>query len=184
MLKAKIVSTPILRHFDPDRTPVIVVYASEWAVSAALVQEHGGEYWPVTFTSRTLKPNAVNYGIVDKEVLALLRMLDVNFTLLTTRSIKVLSRYSTLAWLMNSKGFQGRLGRWAALLSEWTMEVRKCTKGEDEILGAIAASMTPRAEVDEALIAIAPVKQPRQVISMPPPTVEPTEILLVASKIC
>jgi hypothetical protein len=85
---------------------------------------------------------------------------------------------------MNSKGFQGRLGRWAALLSEWTMEVRKCTKGEDEILGAIAASMTPRAEVDEALIAIAPVKQPRQVISMPPPTVEPTEILLVASKIC
>jgi hypothetical protein len=38
MLKAKIVSTPILKHFDPDRTPVIVVYASQWAVSAALVQ--------------------------------------------------------------------------------------------------------------------------------------------------
>jgi hypothetical protein len=181
MLKAKIVSTPILKHFDPDRTPVIVVYASQWAVSAALVQEHEGVYWPVTFTSRTLKPNELNYGIVDKEVLALLRMLDVNFTLLTTRSIKVLSRYSTLAWLMNSKGFHGRLGRWAALLSKWTLEVRKCTRGEDEILGAIAASITPRAEVDEALIAIAPVKQPRQVITMPPPTVEPTEKLLVAS---
>jgi hypothetical protein len=43
----------------------------------------------------------------------------------------VLSRYSTLAWLMNLKRFQGRLGRWAALLSEWTLEVRKCTKGEE-----------------------------------------------------
>uniref|UniRef100_H3GXR2 Reverse transcriptase domain-containing protein n=1 Tax=Phytophthora ramorum TaxID=164328 RepID=H3GXR2_PHYRM len=29
MLKAKIVSTPILKHFDPDRTPVILVYASQ-----------------------------------------------------------------------------------------------------------------------------------------------------------
>uniref|UniRef100_H3H5Y4 Uncharacterized protein n=1 Tax=Phytophthora ramorum TaxID=164328 RepID=H3H5Y4_PHYRM len=181
MLKAKIVSTPVLKHFDPDRTPVIVVYASQWAISAALVQEHDGVYWPVTFTSRTLKPNEINYGIVDKEVLALLRMLDVNYTLLATRSILVLSRHSTLAWLVNSAGFQGRLGNWAALLSEWTLEIRKCTKGEDEILGAIAASITPRAEVDEALIAIAPVKQPRQTITMPPPTVEADEALLVAS---
>uniref|UniRef100_H3GWK4 Reverse transcriptase domain-containing protein n=1 Tax=Phytophthora ramorum TaxID=164328 RepID=H3GWK4_PHYRM len=181
MLKAKIVSTPVLKHFDPDRTPVIVVYASQWAISAALVQEHDGVYWPVTFTSRTLKPNEINYGMVDKEVLALLRMLDVNYTLLATRSILVLSRHSTLAWLVNSAGFQGRLGNWAALLSEWTLEIRKCTKGEDEILGAIAASITPRAEVDEALIAIAPVKQPRQTITLPPPTVEADEALLVAS---
>ncbi|KAL4109211.1 hypothetical protein PRIC1_000914 [Phytophthora ramorum] len=181
MLKAKIVSTPILKHFDPDRTPVIVVYASQWAISAALVQEHDGVYWPVTFTSRTLKSNELNYGIVDKEVLALLRMLDVNYTLLTTRSILVLSRHSTLAWLVNSAGFQGRLDNWAAVLSEWTLEIRKCTKGEDEILGAIAASITPRAEVDEVLIAIAPVKQPQQTILMPPPTVEADENWLVAS---
>ena len=36
MLKAKIAGTPILNHFDPERPPVIVVYASKWAVSAAL----------------------------------------------------------------------------------------------------------------------------------------------------
>uniref|UniRef100_H3H4X9 Integrase catalytic domain-containing protein n=1 Tax=Phytophthora ramorum TaxID=164328 RepID=H3H4X9_PHYRM len=158
LLKAKLATTPILRHFDSDRQPVIVVYANKWAISAALVQEHDGMYWPVIFTSRTLKSNELNYGIVDKEVLALLRILDVCYTLLTNRSIKVLSRYSTLAWLLNSSGFQGRLGRWAALLSEWTLEIRKCLKGEDEILGAIAASITPRAEVDEALIAIAPMR--------------------------
>jgi len=28
MLKAKIASTPLLKHFDPDRVPVVVVYAS------------------------------------------------------------------------------------------------------------------------------------------------------------
>nr|KAE8918897.1 hypothetical protein PF009_g30790 [Phytophthora fragariae] len=181
VLKTKIAATPVLRHFDPDRPPVVVVYASKWAVSAALMQEHDGVYWPVTFTSRTLKSNEINYGIVDKEVLALLRILEVCYTLLVTRTIKVLTRYSTLGWLMQSTSFHGRLGRWTALLSPWTLEIVKCTKGEDEILGTLAATITPRAKVDEALIKIAPQKQPRQVIVMPPPTVEPEEKLLVVS---
>ncbi|KAE8978835.1 hypothetical protein PR002_g24598 [Phytophthora rubi] len=181
VLKTKIAATPVLRHFDPDRPPVVVVYASKWAVSAALMQEHDGVYWPVTFTSRTLKSNEINYGIVDKEVLALLRILEVCYMLLVTRTIKVLTRYSTLGWLMQSKGFHGRLGRWTALLSPWTLEIVKCIKGEDEILGTRAATITPRAKVDEALIEIAPQKQPRQVIAMPLPTVEPEEKLLVVS---
>ncbi|POM80758.1 LOW QUALITY PROTEIN: Reverse transcriptase [Phytophthora palmivora] len=100
-----------------------------------------------TQKNRTLKPNEINYGMVDKEVLALLRILDICYTQLVTRPIKIV----------------------------------KCTKGEDEILGVIAASITPREEVDSILIAIAPRKQPRQVISMHPPTVEPDERLLVVS---
>ncbi|POM64178.1 Reverse transcriptase [Phytophthora palmivora] len=47
--------------------------------------------------------------------------------------------------------------------------------------GVIAASITPRKEVDSILVSIAPRKQPRQVISMTPPTVEPDERLLVVS---
>ena len=67
------------------------------------------------------------------------------------------------------------------MLSNWTLEIRKCEKGEDEILGTLAASITPREEVDDMLIAIAPRKQPRQTMSMPPPTVEEDENLLVVS---
>ncbi|KAE8982055.1 hypothetical protein PR002_g23640 [Phytophthora rubi] len=181
VLKDKLVRAPILRQFDPDRRPVVVVYASKWAISAALMQDHKGVYQPVTFTSRTLKPNEINYGVVDKEVLALLRILDVCYTQLVTRSIKVSTRHSTLAWLVNSSGRHGRLGRWAALLSGWTLEIVKCTKGEDEILGVMAASITPREEVDAILTTIAPRKQPRQAITMLPPTVELDEKLLVVS---
>ncbi|GMF41737.1 unnamed protein product [Phytophthora fragariaefolia] len=108
-------------------------------------------------------------------------MLDVCYTQLVTRSIKVLTRHSTLAWMLNSSGLQGRLGRWAALLSNWTLEIVKCTKRKDEILGVIAASITPRENVDSILTSIAPRKQPSQVISMPPPTVESDEELLVVS---
>uniref|UniRef100_A0AAV1UR94 Reverse transcriptase n=1 Tax=Peronospora matthiolae TaxID=2874970 RepID=A0AAV1UR94_9STRA len=171
----------MLKLFDPDRSPVIVVYASKWAVSAALIQEYDGVYHPVTFTSRTLKPNELNYGMVEKEVLALLRVLDVCYTTLASREITVLTRHSTLAWLMQSRGLNGRLGRWAALLSNWTMEVKECERGEEEILGMLAASITPRGEVEEMLIAISPRKDCRLKISMPPPTVETDEELLVAS---
>ena len=62
-----------------------VVYASKWAVSAALLQEHDGVYWPVKFTSRTLKTSEINYGMVEKEVLALLHILDIGYTMLVAR---------------------------------------------------------------------------------------------------
>ena len=58
--------------------------------------------------------------------------------------------------------------------------MRRCENGEDVILGTLADSITPREEVDEVLIAISPRKQPRQTISMPPPTVKEDESLLVA----
>ena len=67
ILKGYIAKTTILKHFDPDRPPVIVVYASKCAVSAAFLQEHDGTYWPVTFTSRKLKLNEINYGMVEKK---------------------------------------------------------------------------------------------------------------------
>ena len=60
------------------------------------------------------------------------------------------------------------------------MEIRRSGKGEDEILGTLAASITPCEEADELLIAIAPRKQPRKTISTPPPTVGVNENLLVA----
>ncbi|KAI9984170.1 hypothetical protein PInf_005463 [Phytophthora infestans] len=169
LLKNKIADAPMLRHFGPDRPPVIVVYTSDWAISATLMQEHDG----------TLKSNELTYETVEKVILALLRILDVCYTTLVTRSINVLTRYSTLAWLVRSSGLQSRLSNWAALLSPWTLEIFKCTRGEDEILGIIAASITSRENVDSILSSIAPRKQPRSHVAATPPTVDQGEGLLV-----
>ncbi|OWZ09002.1 Eukaryotic/viral aspartic protease [Phytophthora megakarya] len=75
-LRNKIAATPMLKHFDADRQPVVIVYASDWASSAVLTQEHDGVYMPAKFTSRTLKPNELNYNITEMEILALLRVLN------------------------------------------------------------------------------------------------------------
>ncbi|OWY95570.1 reverse transcriptase, partial [Phytophthora megakarya] len=87
-LKTKIATTPVLRHFDEARTPVVIVYTSDWAISASLTQEHDGIYHPVAFASRTLKTNELNYNVTEKQVLALLRILDIYFNLLVGREIR------------------------------------------------------------------------------------------------
>ena len=39
----------------------------------------------MTFVSRRLKPNEINNGMVEKEVLALLKVLDVCYVMLVSR---------------------------------------------------------------------------------------------------
>lgn len=46
-----------------------------------------------------------------------------------------------------------RLTQWDAILSPWLFEVVRCTKGEDEVLGVIAASLKPRLAIDSTLTA-------------------------------
>ncbi|OWZ01199.1 reverse transcriptase [Phytophthora megakarya] len=144
ILKNKIATTPIHHRLDEARTPVVIVYAGDWAISASLTQEHDGIYHPVVFASRTLKTNELNYNMTEKEVLALLRILDLYYNLLMGREIR-------------------------------------CTKGEDEILGTIAATITPRLKMDDALTAIAPRKEPKRRIQTPIPTVDREEEFWVVS---
>ncbi|OWZ04076.1 LOW QUALITY PROTEIN: reverse transcriptase [Phytophthora megakarya] len=180
-LKTKIATTPILRHFDETRTPVVIVYVSDWATSASLTQEHDGTYHPVAFASRALKTNELNYNVTEKEVLALLRGLDLYYNLLIRCEIRVLTRHFALAWLFKSTGLQGRLGQWSSLLAPWTLEITKCTKGEDEILGAIAVSITPRSENRRRSDRLCSRKEPKRRIQAPIPTVDREEELWMIS---
>ncbi|OWZ20866.1 reverse transcriptase [Phytophthora megakarya] len=142
VLKAKIVRTPILRDFDPDQSVTVVVYVSDWSISGSLVQEYD---YPVMFASSTLKSNELNYGIAEKAVLALLRILDLN----------------TMPWL------DVRSIRWDDLLLPWTIEITKCVMGEDEILGALAVSITPRAQVVKEFFSISRTTELRRMIQAP-----------------
>lgn len=124
-----------------------------------------GVYWPETLTSITLKVNEItSYGIVEKEVIAVLQFLDVCYTTLVSREITVMTRHSTLAWLMQSSRLNEKVGRWTALLSNWTMEIKRCEKGKENILGALAASKTPREDIDIMLSDTSPLR--RNVIKM------------------
>ncbi|OWY94560.1 hypothetical protein PHMEG_00035676 [Phytophthora megakarya] len=128
-----------------------------------------------------LKPNELNYSITEKEILALLRVLNECHNMLVGKTIRVLTRHTTLGWLFRSKGLQGRLSQWAAILSPWRLEILRSAKGEEEILGALAASITPRAHVDSTLEDIPPRKGPSKTATIPVPKIGSTESLHVIS---
>ncbi|GMF34047.1 unnamed protein product [Phytophthora fragariaefolia] len=94
--QAKVADAPILRHFDRAKAVHVMLFANEWALSTTLTQEHDGVMHPVRFCGRVLKDNEVNYHPAEKEVLALLLLLNTCYTQLAGRTINAYTRFSTL----------------------------------------------------------------------------------------
>ena len=66
------VSSPILRHFDPERPPTLVTDVSDFAFAGILHQpDDDGFLHPVSYVSRKLSPAEINYEIYNKELLAI-----------------------------------------------------------------------------------------------------------------
>ncbi|OWZ07366.1 reverse transcriptase [Phytophthora megakarya] len=96
ILKRKIVSTPLLRHPDKTKPFVIIPHANPWAACAVLGQEHEGLIHPVRFTGRVLKESELRYDIAEKEVLAILRTLEIFRPHGSEFPVVVYTRYSEL----------------------------------------------------------------------------------------
>ncbi|KAK1930513.1 Retrovirus-related Pol polyprotein from transposon 17.6 [Phytophthora citrophthora] len=150
ILKRKIVSTPLFRHPDRTRAFVIIPHANPWAASAFLGQGYDGVIHPVRFTGRVLNDAELRYHIAEKEVIAILRVLE-NFRALVESSpvIVVYTRYSVLKWLLTSNSTDGRNVKWGLKLSHWDLEIRRIQRDEDGLPAILGAGITPREHLDE-----------------------------------
>ena len=80
-LKATLVMTPVLQHFDPEKPIHIKTDASGFAVAAILSQpgtpmvgRRSDAHWhPVAFWSCTMTPAERNYDTHDQELLAIVK---------------------------------------------------------------------------------------------------------------
>ncbi|GMF49722.1 unnamed protein product [Phytophthora fragariaefolia] len=77
ILKRKIVSTLLVHHPDRTKSYVIIPHANKWAPCAVLGQEYDGMIQPVRFTGRVLNDSKVRYHIAEKEVVAIMRVLEI-----------------------------------------------------------------------------------------------------------
>jgi len=79
-LKKAFTSAPVLRHFDPDLETLVKTEASDYVTSGICSQkhlEHGKlVLHPVVFISEKMRPAECNYGIGDKELLAIINALE------------------------------------------------------------------------------------------------------------
>src|SRR6266404_716168 len=76
-LKRMICKSPILIHMDPEKKFQMETDASNYAYRAILSQKgEDAKHHPVAFYSKSMNPAEWNYGISDKEALAIIRGLQ------------------------------------------------------------------------------------------------------------
>ena len=158
LLKISLNNAPLLKHADRDKPFSVIIYTNKWAFGATICQEYDGVLFPVRYVSKVFKANELNYFDSEKEVLALLKALDVGFQYLAGQKITVYTRYSTLKWLFQSKSLVGRTVQWATMLSPWNLTIIRCTKVPNFIPALLASSLTDYKDFDEVLENVSPSK--------------------------
>ncbi|GMG16544.1 unnamed protein product [Phytophthora fragariaefolia] len=167
-LQTKVADAPILKHFDEAKEVHVMLFANEWALSTTLMQEHDGVMHPVRFCGRVLKDNEVNYHPAEKEVLALILLLNPCYTQLAGRMIHAYIRFSPLGWINTSKTLFGRSPQFAVMLSPWHLVVHRVTEDDSAFAQLLHSTITNFVGLDKALQRVAPPSKRTPMVRMDP----------------
>ena len=141
-LKKLLATYPILAHPAKNGDIHIKVYSCQWAIGAVIMQEQDGQMKLVKYTSRTLKDAESRYSDAEKDILALLRVLSSEYSIVVGKSIFVYSRWSTPGWIFRSKSLpNNRVHQFATMLSPWPLTFVKVGEN-DPCLGVAKLVMT------------------------------------------
>lgn len=126
-LKARLMSGPILRHFDPTKACVIEADASDYALGGVCSQyDEFGHLHPIAYYSRKLISAEMNYQIYDKELLAIVCAFKhwrhyLEFSSLTT---EVLTDHRNLEYFTTTRNLSRRQVRWSEVLSDFNFIIK------------------------------------------------------------
>ena len=110
-LKNRLVSAPVLVHYNPKSRSQIETDASEGVIASVLSQLGSDDQWhPVSYFSKTMTPAELNYEIHDKEMLAIVRSFKQWRAELHSSPFKlyVFTDHRALEYFMTSKVLKAR----------------------------------------------------------------------------
>ena len=125
-LKDRVVSAPILRHFDPKKQAVLETDSSDWVTGGVLSQhDDDGVLHPVAFYSKSLNLAEINYHIYDKELLAIIRCFEHWRPELahTELPIQIFTDHQALKTFMENKQLTRRQARYLDILSDFNFKI-------------------------------------------------------------
>ena len=124
----KICSSPqVLRTYDPDKPVRIQTDASDLALGACLLQQNdNGKWCPVAYYSRKMTPAEQNYGIEDKELLAIVAALqEWHIYVEGAVSTEVFTDHENLLTWTTTKKLNRRQVRWSELLGRYHFSIKR-----------------------------------------------------------
>jgi len=129
VLKKAFTSAPVLRHFDPDLETLVEMDAFDYVTSGILSQKHpeNGKLvlHPVTFISEKMMLAECNYGIGDKELLAIINVLEKwhIYLHLLPRPFTILTDYYNLQTFTTKALLSRRQARWAQEIAQYDFKI-------------------------------------------------------------
>lgn len=124
VLLDRLLSAPILAHYDPTAEIELRTDASDEGLGIHLVQIKNGERQLLACHSRTLSPAELNYHVTEKECLAVVEGIRKFRPYLYGREFSVVTDHCALCYLLKARDLVKRLTRWSLELSDYTFKIR------------------------------------------------------------
>nr|GFA80796.1 reverse transcriptase domain-containing protein [Tanacetum cinerariifolium] len=123
MLEHKLTEAPILIAPNWDQPFELMCDASDYAVGAVLGQKIEKQFRPIHYASKTMNQAESNYTTTEKEMLAVVYVLEKFRSYLIMNKSIVYTDHSALKYLFAKKDAKARLLRWILLLQEFDFKV-------------------------------------------------------------
>jgi len=126
-LKTVFTTEPILAILDINREMRVEADTSDYATGGVLLTKcKDGKWRPIAFISKSLNAMEQNYKIHDKEMLAVIRCLEVwrHYLEEAKLKFKIWTDHKNLQYFMTSQKLNCRQARWALYLSQFNFTLK------------------------------------------------------------
>ena len=114
-LEEKFMTAPILAYPDNDCQFHLECDASNYATGAVLSILKEDKWHPVAYHSHSMSPEEQNYPIADKEILSIIRALEIwrHYLERAKHEFEVWNDHQNLQWFMTRQDLNRRQAHWA-----------------------------------------------------------------------
>eukprot|EP00253_Pinus_taeda_P028184 PITA_28184 len=132
LIKVILSSAPTLISPDYTQDFILFSFASEHTLAAVLMQKREGVERPIAFFGRIIRDGALNYNIIEKQVLALIKALKYFRVYILHSHVLAYVPSAAVKDVLVQTEPEGRRGKWIAALLEYDVEIKptKLIKGQ------------------------------------------------------
>ena len=131
-LRDCILKRPILKLSDHSKPFILRIDASNCGLGTALMQQHDERLYPVTYVSKKLASDKINYSTLEKECLGIVWSITWFRLYLAGKPFVLQTDHQPLAYINKTKYQNDRIMRWALALQSYYYAVQDIS-GKDNI---------------------------------------------------
>ena len=123
-LKGKFTTAPVLAYPDNDCQFCLECNASNYATGVVVSILNKDKWHPVAYHSHSMSPEEWNYLIADKEMLSVIRTLEIwrHYLEGAKHEFEVWNNHQNLQWFMTRQDLNRRQARWVQYLSRFNLK--------------------------------------------------------------